>query len=207
MSLFNGHMITHLGKREETDDDTTIQTRRSKTHRLYILQHELEFETNLLEVPCSSTSLRSRGTLLLVNTAHASAFVWHGAKTAPHYRKRASEIVTQLKSRCPPEMGVAKAGLKVVVELEEGREKGEFWEALGGGKNPREAMKLYYSLSKTRGAVENTPRLFKMTSVSGDFLAVEMINPTRNTLNVPCAFPVLQSELYNASQPGKCDWR
>ena len=202
LSLFSGNMVTHLGKREEEDGATSTPQRHSKHHRLYLLQHELEFETNLLEVPCHSSSLRSRGTFLLVNTMHASAFIWHGAKTAPHYKKRASELITRLKSHCPPEMGVAKAGLKVVVEVEEGREKGEFWEAVGGGKSPREAMKLYHSLAKVRAPCDNTPRLFKMTSVSGEFLALEVLNSTRNTLNVPCAFPVLQSELYNASQPG-----
>lgn len=50
MSLFDGHMITHLGKRE--DDE------KKNSSKLYIVQHEHESEAGLLEVPCTTESLR-----------------------------------------------------------------------------------------------------------------------------------------------------
>ena len=50
LSLFDGHMITHLGKR---DDDE-----KKNSSKLYIVQHEHESEASLLEVPCTTESLR-----------------------------------------------------------------------------------------------------------------------------------------------------
>lgn len=50
LSLFDGRMITHLGKRE--DDE------KKNTYRLYVVLHEHERETSLLEVPCRIESLR-----------------------------------------------------------------------------------------------------------------------------------------------------
>lgn len=53
-------MITHLGKR---DDDE-----KKNTHRLYVLQHEHEQETSLLEVPCRIESLRRSVVCILVTS-------------------------------------------------------------------------------------------------------------------------------------------
>lgn len=47
-----------------------------------------------------------------------------------------------------------------------------------------------------------TPRLFHMTLVSGTFEANEVFCPFQKT-DVPCAYPFLQSDLYNAPQPGE----
>jgi len=41
-----------------------------------------------------------------------------------------------------------------------------------------------------------------MSSVSGVFDAVEVINPAINQEDVPSAFPFIQSDLYNEVQPG-----
>lgn len=50
LSLFNGHMITHLGKRENDGQ--------KDTHKLYIVQHEHEREVSLLEVVACADNLR-----------------------------------------------------------------------------------------------------------------------------------------------------
>lgn len=47
------------------------------------------------------------------------------------------------------------------------------------------------------------PRLFHLTSISGAFEATEIVNPARNNINIVTSFPVLQSDMYNASQPGE----
>jgi len=111
-------------------------------------------------------------------------------------------VIGNLQKKCAPEVALSKPALKVVVELEEGAEKGAFWEALGVGSNPKEAKTLYHSLATVRGAIKNTPRLFHLTSVSGEFEAVEVVNPTRNyEKDCPVPFPVLQSDLYIPGQP------
>ena len=46
----------------------------------------------------------------------------------------------------------------------------------------------------------HTLRLFHMTSVSGVFDVHEIINPSRSP-DLPTKFPVLQTDLYKASQP------
>ena len=46
----------------------------------------------------------------------------------------------------------------------------------------------------------HTLRLFHMTSVSGVFEVSEILNPSR-TPDLPTKFPVLQTDLYKASQP------
>lgn len=45
-----------------------------------------------------------------------------------------------------------------------------------------------------------TPRLFQLASITGEFLATEVLNPSRNNLTE--AFPFLQCDLYSVEQPG-----
>lgn len=47
-----------------------------------------------------------------------------------------------------------------------------------------------------------TPRLFELSSTTGEFIAVEVVNMARN--GETDAFPFLQSDLYSAVQPGMC---
>lgn len=48
-----------------------------------------------------------------------------------------------------------------------------------------------------------TPRLFLFDSMSGRLCAKEIVSPYF-TKTHSCPFPLLQSDLKNASQPGKC---
>lgn len=45
-----------------------------------------------------------------------------------------------------------------------------------------------------------TPRLYELTSTTGDFTAAEVLYPARN--NCTDAFPFLQDDIYSAVQPG-----
>lgn len=192
LSLFDGTMTVHIGKRE---DETTTS---SGPWRLYIVRNEFEHETSLLELPCCASSLRSRGTLLLLNGPRAAGFLWHGANTGPHYRRRAKEITDALRKSCPPEMSISGVALGSVTEVEEGAESDEFWKAL----RATDRSSYDSQLRNKDGSGDHTMRLFHMSSVSGEFEATEVLNPLRNNANVPCAFPMLQSDLYKVSQPG-----
>jgi len=47
-----------------------------------------------------------------------------------------------------------------------------------------------------------TARLFRMSSVTGAFEAVEVVDPCRNSLGISASFPFFQADLYSESQPG-----
>jgi len=48
---------------------------------------------------------------------------------------------------------------------------------------------------------EFTPRMFELSSVTQQFLATEVLHPCRSSDTL--VFPFLQSDLYQASQPGE----
>ena len=48
---------------------------------------------------------------------------------------------------------------------------------------------------------EHTLRAFNLRSTSGSFEASEVLNPGRSEQVTP--YPILQSQLYSADQPGK----
>ena len=68
LSLFDGHMITHLGKR---DDDE-----KKNSSKLYIVQHEHESEASLLEVPCTTESLRRLADITAFIVTLAECLCW-----------------------------------------------------------------------------------------------------------------------------------
>lgn len=83
--------------------------------------------------------------------------------------------------------------------MDEGAEKPEFWSALGVKANTRS---LYCSHLTDPTPYDYTLRVFHMSSVSGNFEVHEILNPSR-TPDLSTPFPVLQRDLYNASQPGE----
>lgn len=58
LNLFDGHMITHLGRRE--DDE------KKHSSKLYIVQNDHENEAALQEVQCSVESLRRYDPKILI---------------------------------------------------------------------------------------------------------------------------------------------
>ncbi|KAG5889510.1 hypothetical protein JTB14_008998 [Gonioctena quinquepunctata] len=80
-----------------------------------------------------------------------------------------------------------------IVEMEEGSESEDFFDIMG---NNRES---YYSLLNAADKFEHTVRLFRMSSVTGSFLATELLCPHRSEHSSP--YPFVQAELYSASQP------
>lgn len=66
--------------------------------RLFCVRGEAESEALLVEVDCQHSSLRSRGSLVLLNAEKGQLYLWHGCKahaSAKQVAKRAVDKLTQ----------------------------------------------------------------------------------------------------------------
>ncbi|XP_045495492.1 uncharacterized protein LOC123694186 isoform X3 [Colias croceus] len=199
MNLFQGNLVIHQGKRD-TDKNK---------YRLYVTRGNVTNEAYLLQVPCSVRQLRSRGSLVLIDTEKACLYVWHGSRSLKHTKQVAVDLANKLIARKSKHLFGDRAVDVKVVEIKEGEEPKEVLEALGV------ANKQYYNtvLSAGREAgADVTPRLFHFTDLSGQFEAHEVLSPLRHE-SLVTPFPFEQKELYSASQPalfllddGKCVW-
>ncbi|CAL7943188.1 unnamed protein product [Xylocopa violacea] len=185
LNLFNGGMIVHSGKK--------ANTKCNERWRLYICRGSLESEVSLIEIPCSTRQLRSRGSLILLDTKDDKIYTWHGSNALPHIKKNAINAATKLKENRPPETGLSSDGNIEILEIDEGLELEVFINALG-----QMNKKLYVSLEKDQ-LLEHTPRLFHLTSIFKEFKSVEILCPHRSSLPTP--FPFLQDDLYQVQQP------
>ncbi|XP_034185902.2 supervillin isoform X1 [Osmia lignaria lignaria] len=185
LNLFSGGMIVHCGKKTNTRCD--------ERWRLYICRGTLESEVSLIEIPCSTRQLRSRGSLILLDTRNNKIYIWHGSNTLPHIKKNILKAATKLQENRPQETGLSSESNVEILETDEGMEPEEFTNALG-----RMNKKLYISLEKKQ-LQEHTPRLFHLSSISKEFKPIEILCPHRASLPTP--FPFLQEELYQAHQP------
>uniref|UniRef100_A0A8C1SST5 Supervillin n=1 Tax=Cyprinus carpio TaxID=7962 RepID=A0A8C1SST5_CYPCA len=189
LQCFNGGMIVHSGKREEEEENT------QNDWRLYCVRGEVPVEGHLLEVACHCSSLRSRTSMVLLNVNKALIYLWHGCKTQTHTRHVARTATEKIKEQRPLEAGLHSSCNVTIHECEEGGEPVEFWEALG-----RKDRKAYDCMLQDPGKFNFTPRLFQLSSSSGEFVAQEFFNPSRAT-DLVCSLPFLQEDLYSAPQP------
>ncbi|XP_026062928.1 supervillin-like isoform X2 [Carassius auratus] len=189
LQCFNGGMIVHSGKREEEEEN--IQS----DWRLYCVRGEVPVEGHLLEVACHCSSLRSRTSMVLLNINKALIYLWHGCKTQTDTRHVARTATEKIKEQRPLEAGLHSSCNVTIHECEEGGEPVEFWEALG-----RKDRKAYDCMLQDPGKFNFTPRLFQLSSSSGEFVAQEFFNPSRAT-ELVCSLPFLQEDLYSAPQP------
>ncbi|XP_026466874.1 supervillin-like isoform X2 [Ctenocephalides felis] len=187
VNLFSGGMIVHEGKRGET---------RSDRYRLYTCRGCVQNEAVLEEVPCSMRQLRSRASLVLVDTENNTIVVWHGARSLKHVKEVARAAATRLQNTKPQDLFSSSTKKVTLSETTEGNENNTFLEALGGCNR-----KLYVSMIKsTTNTFDYTPRLFHLSSISGTFEPTEILCPLRHdTLHTP--FPFSQRDLYSVSQP------
>ncbi|KAI9563176.1 hypothetical protein GHT06_010634 [Daphnia sinensis] len=194
LAIFQGRMAIHSGKRGEREADQSVW-------RLYFMRGEKEEEAHLVQVRRCVQALRSRGCLLLVNQSTGTVFVWHGAKSLKHTRQVANFAASALKQHRPPELNVRSDANMTIKEQYEGAESREFWEGLG--HNSRVADRsLYLSLAERpkENRYDYTPRLFHLTSWTGQFRAQEMA-PALRAPQLPCPYPFVQEDLYGANQP------
>ncbi|KAM9440148.1 supervillin isoform 5-T5 [Clarias gariepinus] len=189
LQCFSGGMIVHCGKREEEEENIQSEW------RLYCVRGEVPVEGHLLEVACHCSSLRSRTSMILLNINKALIYLWHGCKTQTHTREVASTAAEKIKEQRPLEAGLHSSCNVTIHECDEGTEPMEFWEALG-----RKDRKAYDCMLQDPGKFNFTPRLFQLSSSSGEFVAQEFFHPSRSP-DLVSAFPFLQEDLYSVPQP------
>ncbi|XP_078089655.1 supervillin a [Mustelus asterias] len=189
LQLFQGGMIVHAGKREEEEESS------QSDWRLYCVRGELPMEGNLLEVACHCSSLRSRTSMILLNVNKAVIYLWHGCKAQPHTKVVGKTEANKIKELRPLEAGLHSSINVTVHECDEGSEMVAFFEALG-----RRDRKAYDCMLQDPGKFNFTPRLFILSSLSGEFIATEYLYPARDPTMVN-SMPFLQEDLYTAQQP------
>uniref|UniRef100_A0A4W4EVA2 HP domain-containing protein n=1 Tax=Electrophorus electricus TaxID=8005 RepID=A0A4W4EVA2_ELEEL len=189
LQCFGGGMMVHSGKREEEEENIQNEW------RLYCVRGEMPEEGHLLEVACHCSSLRSRTSMILLSVNKALIYLWHGCKTQACTREVRSWIYLILECRNKITAGLHSSCNVTVHECEEGAEPVEFWEALG-----RKDRKAYDCMLQDPGKFNFMPRLFQLTSSSGEFVAQEYFFPSR-TPDLVCSLPFLQEDLYSAQQP------
>ncbi|XP_034717759.1 supervillin a isoform X7 [Etheostoma cragini] len=189
LQCFKGGMVVHSGKREEEEEHS------QSDWRLYCVRGEVEVEGHLLEVACHCSSLRSRVSMVLLSASQSLIYLWHGCKAQAHTRDVARTAANQIKEHCPLETGLHSSSKVTVRECDEGSEPTGFWEPLG-----RRDRKAYDCMLQDPGRFNFTPRLYELSSSSGEFAAVEFLYPAREPRKVN-SMPFLQEDLYTASQP------
>jgi supervillin len=189
LNMWSGRMVVHNGKRGD---------HARAACKMYVLRGETEAEACLREVECAAASLRSIGSYVVVDTRAGKVFAWQGAASPKHARDIALAVANRLAEAPPAEMGFrASARISVQTE-EEGSESAECRDALKMGSL---AAKQTNYLFRNPAPPSESPRLFHMTSVSGEFEVHEVLCPFRRT-DVINMMPFNQSDLYTAKQPG-----
>ncbi|XP_037021358.2 supervillin isoform X7 [Artibeus jamaicensis] len=189
LQCFQGGMVVHSGRREEEEENAQSEW------RLYCVRGEVPVEGNLLEVACHCSSLRSRTSMVVLNVNKALIYLWHGCKAQAHTKEVGRTAANKIKEQCPLEAGLHSSSKVTIHECEEGSEPLGFWDALG-----RRDRKAYDCMLQDPGNFNFTPRLFILSSSSGDFSATEFVYPARDP-SVVNAMPFLQEDLYSAPQP------
>ncbi|XP_034567417.1 supervillin isoform X1 [Notolabrus celidotus] len=187
LQLFQGGLVIHKGKREEASTQTEW--------RLFCVRGELPEEGSLLEVGCCCAGLRSRGSVVLLNSQEGVLYLWTGCKAHVSIREVGKRAVERLTQMCPPELGLSKSNQVKVQVVEEGSEPADFWTALG-----QMDRKAYDCMLQDPGKYNFTPRLFHLSTTSGSFQAEELQSPTRLP-GLVMAMPFTQESLYSVPQP------
>lgn len=192
LNLFKGSLIIHQGKKG---------SEKSK-NKLYAVRGNIESESHLVQVACSMRQLRSRSSMIVVDSENGQIYVWHGVKSLKHTRSIAFEAAKKMASKKHVDSFYSTIGDVKVTEVKEGDEPKPVIDMLGGANR-----ELYHSLVSKQNKTEDeegltTPRLFHFTDLSGQFDAIEVLSPLRHE-SLVTAYPFSQQELYSASQPGE----
>ncbi|XP_028268487.1 supervillin isoform X2 [Parambassis ranga] len=187
LQLFQGGLVIHMGRREEAATNADW--------RLFCVRGELPEEGLLLEVECCCAGLRSRGSVVLLNSQQGVLYLWNGCKAHSSTKEVSKRTVERLTQTCPPELGLRKSSPVKVEVVEEGSEPAEFWTALG-----QMDRKAYDCMLQDPGKYNFTPRLFYLSTSSGSFKAEELQCPARLP-GLVMAMPFVQESLYSVPQP------
>ncbi|XP_058436530.1 supervillin isoform X8 [Marmota monax] len=189
LQCFQGGMVVHSGRREEEEENAQSEW------RLYCVRGEVPMEGNLLEVACHCSSLRSRTSMVVLNVNKALIYLWHGCKAQAHTKEVGRTAANKIKEQCPLEAGLHSSSNVTIHECDEGSEPLGFWDALG-----RRDRKAYDCMLQDPGSFNFAPRLFILSSSSGDFSATEFVYPA-SAPTLISSMPFLQEDLYSAPQP------
>ncbi|XP_056635872.1 uncharacterized protein LOC130444644 isoform X1 [Diorhabda sublineata] len=186
LRLFHGNMVIHRGKRDIVEN--------LESSKLFLVRGENLDEIYLMEVPLRMSSLRSKSSFVIVNVEDEQIIIWHGIKSSSQKRKVAKKAVENLMRYKPSELNLDRFDEDLdIIELREGDESEEFFNIIGKDRDS------YYSLVNKDEDTEHTARLFRLSSITGDFVATEILCPHRSEHSSP--YPFVQSELYSSSQP------
>uniref|UniRef100_A0A672NRI7 Supervillin-like n=1 Tax=Sinocyclocheilus grahami TaxID=75366 RepID=A0A672NRI7_SINGR len=185
LQLFQGGMVIYRQQ----------QSRDTGGWHLFCVKGDVPVEGRLLEVQCSCSSLRSRGSLILLNSQQGAIYLWHGCKAHSKARQVAKQTVQRLTQMCPPELSLRTGRFMNVQEVEDGKEPADFWNAIG----PQD-RKSYDCMLQDPGKFNFTPRLYHLSAQSGTFKGVELISPS-HVNGVITAMPFLQDKLYAVPHP------
>ncbi|XP_050301678.1 uncharacterized protein LOC126739900 isoform X2 [Anthonomus grandis grandis] len=186
LRLFGGTMVIHHGKRGESK--VGVQS------RLFMVRGEKEEEAYLMEVPLEMASLRSRSSFVMVNPKNDQLVIWHGSKSSKQKRKAVKQTLTKILKKRPLELFPDSFSEEPdLIDIDESSENEDFLDCIGTDRNS------YYALTDSEENFDYTARLFKMSSITGSFIATELQCPHRSEHSSP--YPFVQSELYNSSQP------
>ncbi|XP_062301904.1 supervillin isoform X3 [Osmerus eperlanus] len=188
LQLFRGGLVIHRGRQGDATANTAAW-------RLFCVRGELPQEACLLEVDCCCAGLRSRGSVVLLDSQQGALFLWHGCKAHSGSREVGKRAVERLTQMCPAELGLSSDSPLRVQEVEEGSEPVEFWNAIG-----QQDRKAYDCMLQDPGKYNFTPRLFHLSAGSGTFRGEELQSPGRLP-GVVMAMPFVQESLYSVPQP------
>uniref|UniRef100_A0A182Y2N2 Uncharacterized protein n=1 Tax=Anopheles stephensi TaxID=30069 RepID=A0A182Y2N2_ANOST len=165
--------------------------------RMYMITGNFAEETMCTEVEgCSMRQLRSRATMLLVHGERGRVLLWHGCKALPHAKEVAENVVRVVLEQKSPELFDETLSNLSSSVVDEGRETGEFFDAVGGQNRHH-----YHSLLGSEQSYDFTPRIFHLTSINnGNFEGTELHCALR-AKDRPTAYPFRQEDLYSARQP------
>ncbi len=184
LNLWKGKMTVHAGRRGRPI--------RANRWRLFVIRGEFEEEIMAVEVECTAASLRSVGSFVATNGR--KLIIWHGSSSQSHTRKLAKIWANKSASDMAPEMGLE--GSPEVQEEFESCESEELSQAFD-----LEGHSILCQYAAKMDPPAKSPRLFYMTSVSGNFEVAEVLCLFRRT-DVLNTMPFSQSDLYIAEQPG-----
>uniref|UniRef100_A0A667YY86 Supervillin c n=1 Tax=Myripristis murdjan TaxID=586833 RepID=A0A667YY86_9TELE len=188
LQLFRGGLVIHKGRREEASANAA-------EWRLFCVRGELPEEGSLLEVDCCCAGLRSRGSVILLNSQQGALYLWHGCKAHASSREVGKRAVERLTHTCPPELGLSSSSPVAVQVVEEGSEPADFWTALG-----QMDRKAYDCMLQDPGKYNFTPRLFHLSASSGSFQGEELQSPARLP-GLVMPMPFVQESLFSVPQP------
>ncbi|CAG2105359.1 unnamed protein product [Medioppia subpectinata] len=155
-------------------------------------------EATLVEVETRAQSLRSRTAFAFINASVHTIYVWIGCKCLDQTREVMQKAIENLINHKSCELSLKADVNYVTKEFAEGSEGKEFWDVFGSHGLP--TKRLYYSSVDSPLTFDYTPRLFHMTSSSGEFTAKEILCSYRSGHNVT-PYPFTQEDVYSAQQP------